>query len=129
MSYISFFFICIFHCMRMNLRAMIPQGSAGRFCLLEIMKSYFSYIQQCTKIIKMLTFKAYFSQIRSQLKRIRSQIRSNFYVSNWKSSHDVNDVMLVMCQSRQYHFAEFFYNRMCIHRSTTRDVTTTIIVL
>ena len=26
---------------------------------------------------------------------------SNLYVSNWKSSYDVNDVMLVMCQSRQ----------------------------
>ena len=26
---------------------------------------------------------------------------SNLYVSNWKSSYDVNDVILVMCQSRQ----------------------------
>ena len=78
-------FICIFHCMRMNLRAMILQGSAGRICHLENVKSYFSYLQQCTKIIKMLTFKAYFSQIRSYLKRIRSQITSNLYVSNWKS--------------------------------------------
>ena len=85
----------------MNLRAMLLQGSAGRICHLENVKSYFSYLQQCTKIIKMLTFKAYFSQIRSQLKRIRSQIMSNLYVSNWKSSYDLNDVMVVMCQSRE----------------------------
>jgi hypothetical protein len=40
---------------RMNLRAMILQGSAGRICHLENVKSYFSYLQQCTKIIKMFT--------------------------------------------------------------------------
>jgi hypothetical protein len=31
------------------------------------------------------------------LKRSRSQITSNLYVKNWKSSYDVNDVMLFMC--------------------------------
>jgi hypothetical protein len=36
----------------MNLRAMLLQGSAGRICHLENVKSYFSYLQQCTKIIK-----------------------------------------------------------------------------
>ena len=82
----------------MNLRAMILRGAAGRICHLENVKSYISYLQQCAKIIKMLTFKAYFSQIRSQLKSIRSQITSNLYVSNWKSSYDI---MLFMCQSRQ----------------------------
>ena len=94
-------FICICHCTRMNLRAMILQGSAGRICHLENVKSYFSYLQQCKKIIKMFTLKAYFSWIRSQLKHTRSQITSNLYVSNWKSSYDI---MLFMCQSRQYHF-------------------------
>jgi len=29
---------------------------------------------------------------------------SDLYVLNWKSSYDV---MLLMCQSRQQHFAEF----------------------
>ena len=85
----------------MNLRAMILHGSAGRICHLENVKSFFSYLQQCPIIIKMFTINAYFSQIRSQLKRIRSQITSNLYVSNWKSSYGVNDVMLVIRQSRQ----------------------------
>ena len=44
----------------MNLRAMILMGSAGRICRLENVKSYMSYLQQCTKIIKMLTLKTYF---------------------------------------------------------------------
>jgi hypothetical protein len=57
-SYI-FFFICIFHSMRMNLRAMILRGSAGRICHLVNVKSYMSYLQQYTKIIKMLTLKTY----------------------------------------------------------------------
>ena len=61
-------------------------------------KSYMSYLQQYTKIIKKLTLKFYFSSIVSNLKRTRSQITSNLYVSNWKSSYDV---MLVMFQSRQ----------------------------
>jgi hypothetical protein len=39
--------------------------------------------------------KAYFSKIRSQLKHTRSQITSNLFASNWKSSYYVNDVMLV----------------------------------
>ena len=41
----------------MNLRAMILMGTAGMFCHLENVKSYMSYLQQCTKIIKMLTLK------------------------------------------------------------------------
>ena len=46
----------------MNLRAMIVRGLAGRICHLEkYVKSYMSYLQQCTKIIKMLTLKTYFS--------------------------------------------------------------------
>jgi hypothetical protein len=49
-----YFFICIFHSTRMNLRAMILMGSAGKICRLENVKSYMSYLQQCTKIIKML---------------------------------------------------------------------------
>jgi hypothetical protein len=36
-------------------------GSAGRVCLLENVKFYMSYLQQYTKIIKMLTLKTYFS--------------------------------------------------------------------
>ena len=31
----------------------------------------------------------------------RTSDTSNLYASNWKSSYDINDVMLVMCQSRQ----------------------------
>jgi hypothetical protein len=31
---------------------MILRGSAGRICHLENVKSYMSYLQQCTKIIK-----------------------------------------------------------------------------
>jgi hypothetical protein len=45
------FFICIFHSTRINLRAMILRGSAGRICHLENVKSYMSYLQQCTKIL------------------------------------------------------------------------------
>jgi hypothetical protein len=77
------FVICIFHCTRMNLRAMILQGSAGRICHLENVKSYFSYLQQCTKIIKMLTFKAYFSQIRSYALTIK-------LVDGTSSAHSFN---------------------------------------
>ena len=55
------FFICIFHSTRMNRRAMILTGSAGRICHFENVKSYMSYLQQYTKIIKMLTLKTYFS--------------------------------------------------------------------
>jgi hypothetical protein len=47
----------------MNLRAMILRGTAGRICHLENVKSYMSYLQQCTKIIKMLTLKTCFSLI------------------------------------------------------------------
>ena len=49
--------------MRMILRAMILRGSAGGICHLENVKSYMSYLQQCIKIIKMLTLKTYFSYI------------------------------------------------------------------
>ena len=35
----------------MNLRAMIPSGSAGSICHLENVKSYMLYLQQYTKII------------------------------------------------------------------------------
>ena len=73
----------------MILRAIILRGSAGRICHLENVKSYMSYLQQYTKLIKMLTLKTYFSLIKSQLKRTRSKITSNLYVSNWKSSYDV----------------------------------------
>ena len=47
--------------MCINLRAMILRGSAGRICHLENAKSYMSYLQQYTKIIKMLTLKTYLS--------------------------------------------------------------------
>jgi hypothetical protein len=45
-----------------NLRLPVStfKGSAGRICHLENVKSYMSYLQQCTEIIKMLTFKTYF---------------------------------------------------------------------
>jgi hypothetical protein len=39
---------------------MILRGSAGRICHLENVKSYMSYLQQWTKIIKKLTLKTYF---------------------------------------------------------------------
>ena len=90
------FVICIFHSTRVNLRAMILRGSAGRVYHLENVKFYMSYLQRYTQIIKMLTLKTYFSYIWSKLKRTWSQITYNLYVSNWKSSHDVNDVMMVM---------------------------------
>jgi hypothetical protein len=51
----------IFHSTRMYLRAMILTGTAGRICHPENVKSYMSYLQQCTNIIKMLTRKACFS--------------------------------------------------------------------
>ena len=105
-----YFVFCIFHSTRMNLRSMILRGWAGSICLLQNVKSYMSYLQQYTHIIKMLTLKTYFSWIWSKLKRTRSQITSYIYVSNWKSSYDSNDVMLVMCQNRQWHFADFFFN-------------------
>ena len=60
---IYYLFICIFHSTRINLRAMILRGSAGRFYHLENVKSYMSYLQQYTKIIKMLTLKTYFRSI------------------------------------------------------------------
>jgi len=56
-----------------------------------------SYVQQYTKIIKMPTLKTYFSSILSKLKRTRSQITSDLYILNGKSSYDVT---LFMCQSR-----------------------------
>ena len=39
----------------MNLQAMILRDLVGN------VKSYMSYLKQCTKIIKMLTLKTYFS--------------------------------------------------------------------
>jgi hypothetical protein len=45
------------HSTRVNLRAMILRGSAGRVCHLENVKSCMSYLQQCTKIIKCLPSK------------------------------------------------------------------------
>jgi hypothetical protein len=56
-----------------------------------------SYIQQCTKLIKIPTLKVNFSYILSKLKRTRSQTTSDLYILNWKSSCDVT---LFMCQSR-----------------------------
>ena len=47
--------------MSMKLGPMILKDSAGRICHLENVKSYMSYLQQCAKIIKMLTLKTYFS--------------------------------------------------------------------
>ena len=47
--------------MCMNLQAMILRGSAVRICHLENVKSYMSYLQQYTKMIKMFTLKTYFS--------------------------------------------------------------------
>jgi hypothetical protein len=44
----------------MNLQAMILRGTAGKICHLENVKSYMSYLQQYTKIIKMLTLKTCF---------------------------------------------------------------------
>ena len=38
-----------------------PVGRAGRICHLENVKSHMSYLQQYTKIIKMLTLKTCFS--------------------------------------------------------------------
>ena len=64
---------------------------------LENVKSYMSYVQQFTNIIKMPTLKTYFSEILSKLKRTRSQITSDLYILNWRSSYDVT---LFMCQSR-----------------------------
>jgi hypothetical protein len=40
------------HSTRINLRAMLLKGPAGRICHLENVKSYMSYLQQYTKIIK-----------------------------------------------------------------------------
>jgi hypothetical protein len=39
------FFICIFHSTRINLRAMIIRGSAGRICHIKNVKSYMWYLQ------------------------------------------------------------------------------------
>jgi hypothetical protein len=36
--------------------------------IVDLVKSYMSYVQQCTKIIKMPTLKTYFSYILSKLK-------------------------------------------------------------
>jgi hypothetical protein len=48
--------VILFIIMRVNLRAMILRGSAGRVCHLENLKFYMSYLQQYTKIIKMKTY-------------------------------------------------------------------------
>jgi hypothetical protein len=44
--------ICIFHSTRMNLRAMILRGTAGRICHLENVKSYMSYLPFDCKLKK-----------------------------------------------------------------------------
>ena len=69
-----------------------------------IVSDWMPYLHQCTKIIKTPTLKTYFSYILSKLKRTRNQMTSDLYVLNWKSSYDV---MLLMYQRRQQHFAEF----------------------
>jgi hypothetical protein len=56
------------------------------------------YLQLYRKIIKTPSY------ILSKLKRTRNQRTSDLYVLNWKSSYDV---MLLMYQRRQQHFAEF----------------------
>ena len=91
---------------------MILRGSARRTCHLENVKSYMSYLQQYTKIIKKLTLKTYFSLIVSNLKCTRSQITSNFYVSNWKSSM----TSCWLCSKVVNNISGFFsvYNHMCI---------------
>jgi hypothetical protein len=68
---------------------------------LENVKSYMSYVQQYTQIIKMPTMKIYFSYTISKLKRTRSQIMSDLYILNVKSSYDVT---LFMGQSRSIIF-------------------------
>ena len=89
---------------------------------LENVKSYMSYVQQYTQIIKMPTMKIYFSYTISKLKRTRSQITSDLCILNGKSSYDERtrsqitsdlsilngkssyDVTLFMCQSRSTKF-------------------------
>jgi hypothetical protein len=68
-----------------------------------IVSDWKPYLQQYTKIIKTPTLQTYFSYILSKLKRTRNQMTSDLYVLNWKSSYDV---MLLMYQRRQQHFAE-----------------------
>jgi hypothetical protein len=70
----------------------------------ENMKSYMSYVQQCTTMIKMPTLKTYFSYILSNLKRTRSQITSDLYILNCKSSYDVT---LFIGKVVQKYFPEF----------------------
>ena len=69
-----------------------------------IVSDWKPYLQQCTKIIKTPTLQTYFSYILSKLKRTPSQMTSDLYVLNWKSSYDV---MLLMFQRRQQYFAGF----------------------
>jgi hypothetical protein len=70
------FVICIFHSTRVNLRAMILRVSTGRVCHLENVKFYMSYLQQYTKIIKMLTFR-YFHKWKYQF----FSRRNYFYIT------------------------------------------------
>ena len=69
-----------------------------------IVSDWKPYLQQYTKIIKTPTLQTYFSYILSKLKCTRNQMTSDLYVLNWMSSYDV---MLLMYQRRQQHFAEF----------------------
>ena len=67
-----------------------------------IVSDWKPYLQQYTNIIKTPTLWIYFSYIWSKLKYTRNQMTSDLYVLNWKSSYDV---MLLMYQRRQQHFA------------------------
>ena len=69
-----------------------------------IVSDWKPYLQQYTQIIKTPTLQTYFIYILSKLKRTRNQMTSDLYALNWKSSYDV---MLLMYQRRQQHFAEF----------------------
>ena len=57
--YIIFFMYISFHAYESTSND--PVGRAGRICHLENVKSHMSYLQQYTKIIKMLTLKTCFS--------------------------------------------------------------------
>jgi hypothetical protein len=66
---------------------MILRGSAGRVCHLENVKSYMSYLQQYTKIIKMLTGMKYTNNknnISEMLKVYIINSRTKSYILNIK---------------------------------------------
>ena len=68
------------------------RASAGRIRHLENMKSYMSYLQQYTKIIKIPTLNTYFSYILWKLKRRDSFSWVDMYFSRKK--HTVEDTTL-----------------------------------